>query len=667
MSEDVEILSEWRLEFNDAWSSSSEQRDYCNEDIRFVTTPAAMWEGFLRDQFANRPRFQFDQISGHVDRVYGEWLTNRATVNYRPEVGGNEGDAKILNGLYRKDERRDDGQYAIDAAVLEALQGGYGAFKLATETIDEEENLQHVMFKPLVSAHAMVAFDPNSKRYDKSDARYCYILTEMSRSRAEDMWDTEITSFTTPFDRREFNWNGVRDSIFIAERYEVMEKRKKVFKYRNPLGKEVEYLEDELREEGVIDDLAEQGYEKTGEKRKWIRHVEKSVFSGNTMLEEPRKIPGKHIPVIPIYAYWTFTDGMEYYYGLVRKQKDPQRLLNMQISTLAEVAATSVKEVPIFTPQQIKGHERNWAQAHLGKKNYQLVNPLKDAQGNIIGAGAIDRVSPPNVDPALAALVDITSNQIQSTTGGVPQDVVDPDASGKAILAMQQRVDMGTASIMKNIQRSLKRCGEVYRSIAEDIYDTPRLVTLTGEDDIDFEEQLFKLTVDNETGELKEINDITQGKYEVIVSTGPAYSSMRQQTVEEIRELLTVLPEGSPYTAPLLAVLIENVDGTNIDAVKEFNKRLMLIQGIREPENEEEAALLQQIQSQNDQGDMTQVLLASAAQEQQASAREKETQSLRNLADARLKTAQAMKTEKEAGGQTIDNISKILQPIATIQ
>ena len=104
------------------------------------------------------------------------------------------------------------------------------------------------MFKPLVSAHAMVAFDPNSKRYDKSDARYCYILTEMSRSRAEDMWDTEITSFTTPFDRREFNWNGVRDSIFIAERYEVMEKRKKVFKYRNPLGKEVEYLEDELRE-----------------------------------------------------------------------------------------------------------------------------------------------------------------------------------------------------------------------------------------------------------------------------------------------------------------------------------------------------------------------------------------------------------------------------------
>lgn len=664
---DSELLSKWRVEFNDGWDTTAEQRDDCNEDIRFVTTPSAQWEGFLGEQFANRPRYQFDEVSQEVNRFYGEWLTNRATVKYRPEAGSNVDDAKILNGLYRKDERRNDGQFAIDHGVLEAIQGGYGAFRLSAELEDEddeENNLQHIIFDPLVSAHSMVVWDPNSKRYDKSDAKWCIILTEMDRDSAEDEFGVEISSFATPNDRREFNWSNKKGSIFIAERYGLEKKKTKVFVYRHPVtGEEVEYLKDELQEKGVIDDIADQGYEKIKERKKTIRTVEKAVFSGNTILEEPHKIAGKNIPVIPIYAYWTYTDGEEFFYGMVRKRKDAQRLLNMQVSSLAEIAATSVKQVPIFTPKQVSGHENNWAQAHLGKKNYQLLNPLTDAQGTVIQTGPIGMVSPPVVDPALAALVEVTRGYIQQQAGGVPQDVVDPNASGKAILAMQERVNMNTQSIMKNIQRSLKRAGEIYRSMAEDIYDTPRAITLTGEDDVDFDALLFKLVVDEETGELVEINDVSKGKYETVVDTGPAYSSKRQQTAEEIRGLMSILPPDSPYTAPLLAVLVENIDGTNLDDIKAFNRKLMLTQGLKEPENEEDELVIQQAQQAGQQPTPADELLRATAANEAAKAKRTQTQSLSDVATARLNTAKALTEEQKVTDSKVKNLSTLLQPM----
>ncbi len=675
-SEESVLLSEWRKEFNDEWSKTSEQRDNCNEDIRFVTTPAAQWEGFLREQFANRPRYQFDETSQEVNRFYGEWLTNRSEVRYRPETGTDQSEAKTLNGLYRRDKEKDDGQFSIDHMILEGIQGGFGGMKLLTELEDEDEddNRQFVKFDPIVSAHSMIVFGP-SKRYDKSDAPWCYILSEIDRDQAKKEHGKDITSFTQPNDRREFNWNSGGSSVFIAERYEKKKIKTKILTYRNEAtGEEKDYLLTHLEKAGVLDDLETQGFEKVSERKKTIRVIEKSIFSGDTMIEEPRTIPGKHIPVIPFYAYWTFTDGQEYYYGMVRKMKDPQRLLNMQVSTLAEVAATSVKQVPIFTPDQMAGHQTNWSQAHLGKKNYQQVNPQKDELGKIIAMGPVGLVSPPVVDPALAAMIEVTRGYMQSQTGGAPQDVNDPDASGKAILAVQQRVDMNTQSIMENIQRTLRRIGTVYESIASDINDTVQDVTLIGEDGTDFNTTLNKMVLDKETGEMKQINSISEGRFSVIVDTGPAYASRRQQTVEEIRELMAVLPEGSQYTGPLLGSLIENIDGVGLSDLKEFNKRLMLVQGLRDPENEEEEQLLanlqQQQQEQEGQQDMTQLLIQATAMQAQAEAQERQSKARNNEADTRkklsetkLNLAKVAQTGQSISNDKLDNLVKVVTPV----
>lgn len=656
--DDSKTIGQYRLDFERGRNQIEEQRDMCNEDIRFITTPAAQWEGFLREQFSNRPRFQLDMVSQAVNRFYGEWLTNRSTVKFRPEDGKSEKEADILTGLYRKDERRSGSGFAIDNAILEGIQGGMGAYKISTEYVDdedEENDDQYVTFEPIYSAHSSVVWDPNAKRMDKADAEWCFVLHELDyESYKRQFPDSEPSSFTQINDRREFNWSTNNNTYFIAERYGKVENKTKAISYKHPItGEKRTYYKEEI--EDVVDELADMGFEFIKEKTVTQRYIEKSIISGTSeYLEKPERINGKRIPVIPFYAYWTYTDGQEFFWGLVRDKKDAQRLFNMQVSSLAEIAATSVKQVPIFTPEQVLGHEHNWAQAHLGKKNYQLANPLRNGDGTIAALGPVGTVSPPIVDPALGALMDVTGNYINKETGVAPQEVNDPDASGVAIREAKELVNMNTQSIMKNIDGMLARGGDVYREVAADIYDQPRVMTLLGEDSLESTIQLFETAIDQETGKAIELNDITKGKFEVISSTGPDYSSRRQDTVENLMEIMQTLAptqQGQEYMPALVGMMIDNMDGTNLDDLKKFNNQKMMEMGLKDPETDEEKAYMAQLEKQKEEAPNNDPMMVAAqaeATKAQSDIMDAENKQASNQIDAFGKETDRMKVQVDA-------------------
>lgn len=674
------------MDFERGRNQIEEQRDMCNDDIRFVTTPAAQWEGFLREQFSNRPRFELDMISQSINRFFGEWLTNRSTVKYRPEDGDAEKEADILSGMYRKDERRCGGDFATDNAMLEGIQGGMGAWKYSTEYVDEEDEEnddQYITMEPIYSAHASVVWDPNAKRMDKADAKWCFILHELDRESLEEQFpDADLASFSHVNDRREFNWNSNTNTYFIAERYGVVEARTKTVTYKHPFTDEKRtYYKEEIKD--VIDELSDMGFEFISEKRVKRRTIEKCILGGSSeYLEKPQTIPGKCIPIVPFYAYWTYTDGQEFFWGLVRKLKDAQRLFNMQVSSLAEIAATSVKNVPIFTPDQMSGHENNWSQAHLGKKNYQLASPQRNPDGSIAHLGPVGMVAPPIVDPALGALIDVTGSHVQKETGVAPQEVKDPDASGKAIMAAQQVVNMNTQSIMKNMQKSLRRGGQIYRDIAADIYNNPTTLTLLEEDGTESTVELFESVIDKETGTITYINDITKGKFEVVVDTGPAYASRRQETVENVMEMMRTLgttQQGQEYMPALIGMAVENMDGTNLDDLKEFNNRKMLEQGFKEPKTDEDKEYVDQVlqNNQNNQDPAT-MMATGALLEGQAKVQDAENKRQANIIDSfeaeteRLKViaeaqAKGIKLQDDLQSNQITNVGKHLDNVAKQQ
>lgn len=648
-------IDQYKLDVAKDYNASEDTRVKANEDMRFIGVDGGMWEGFLQDTHnadTRRARLEFDITSDYVMRYVGEWTLNRANVLYtQDDKATTEADAELLNGVYRADFKDNDGQISQDTAVFEAAVCGSGAFKMTTEFVDPEDpenEDQEVVWEPINNAFSHVMWDENAKRPDKADAKRCTVLTGYSKDAFEEAWpDAEPSSAYTPHNYAEFNW-CTREVIYVAERFDIKIEKETVQVWQHVAGNQIKAFN--LEEfELIEDELKAMGWEFVRERKINRRIVEKSIFTGNEFLEEAKKIAGKWIPVIPMYGFRTYVDNVEYTRGLVRKLKDANRTINMGISRMAESSSSSGDTVPIFTRRQVEGLETNWADKT--NKPYQVINDLTDAQGNPIASPPVGYLQPNQVDPNTISILDTVSNFVQRQTGNAPQDSIDPDASGKAINALRKRENLNTQVISDNILQSIKHSGKVYRAIAGEIYTRSQMKKIIGIDGSIKIEQLNIQSLDPQTGNPTQLNDLSRGRFSVDVEVGPQYESQKEATIESIEKVIEKIPENSPYLGPLLAMWMDNIQGTGLKPLKEFNRQLMLKQGLVEPETDEEKQMIQKLQQETDPNDE---LIKAATLQQQAEAKNLEASSVGKIASAQKDLATAEKTKAETADIVVD-------------
>jgi len=648
---DDEKLDKFKLDITRDADLVDEQREQANEDMRFVNVTGGMWEGFLEKDFdTDRVKLEFDIISNYLQRFLGEWDNNRMGVEFKPDDDKTtEDDSDLINGIYRADFRNFSGKLATDLAVEEAATCGYGAMKLATifeDDFDPGNDNQRIEWRPIHNAYNTVFWDEAAQRTDKRDARWCTVLKPFTKDSFEAAYPgKDAVSAYTPDTKAHENGNSsTPELIYIATRYEVVRRREKVFVYNNIETREIEVYTQEDHKL-IEDELKVDEFRTFVRKRSILRgSVEKTIFSGEEILDDTRRIAGKWIPIVPFYGYRAYVDGVEWYRGLVRKLKDAGRLFNMQVSQLAENAASSGQEVPIFTPEQMSNPEITALWADKNNKPYLLADPVLDSEGNIVSVGPVAYSKPPQLDGSTTALLGIVPGFIQDVTGGAPQEVVDPDVSGKAIREMRKLVNLTTSRISSNIAESIAWSGTIYQAMAAEVYTTQRVMRTIGKDGSDGQKQLFKTILDNETGKLVESNTLKGKKFRAYADVGPQYETMREQTVEDLKGMLDVLtnnPSGQQYTPAIIAVLLDNITGVGLDPIKELNRRIMLAQGLVKPENEEEEALVQQLQQP--QEDPQEALMEAAANQQNAEARSLDASSMQKVADAGKKEAETVK------------------------
>jgi hypothetical protein len=92
-----------------------------------------------------------------------------------------------------------------------------------------------------------VYFDPNSKLYDKSDAKWAFVLTADAKEAFEEEYpDKALRLAREPKLKPEFEW-FTPDVVVKAEYYEVEEKSEKLLIFTQILtGNEERWWEDEL-------------------------------------------------------------------------------------------------------------------------------------------------------------------------------------------------------------------------------------------------------------------------------------------------------------------------------------------------------------------------------------------------------------------------------------
>jgi len=655
-------------QFNDIQTALRDERLQCLQDRRFYSLAGSQWEGPLWDIYENKPRFEVNKIMLSVIRIVNEYRNNRITVDYVSKDGENDKLAETCDGMYRADEQDSVADEAYDNAFEEAVGGGFGAWRLRTVYEDEEDEdneYQRIRIEPIFDADSSVFFDLNAKRQDKADAKFCYVVTSMTRASYKEEWGDDPTDWPKIIHQYEFDW-CTPDVVYIAEYYKVEEVNETIRIFRAIDGTEERYRASEFTDDPALEEtLSAIGSVEVRQRKIKRKRVHKYIMSGGKILEDAGYIAGNCIPIVPVYGKRWFVDNVERCMGHVRLAKDAQRLKNMQLSKLGEISALSSVEKPILTPEQVTGHQMMWADDNLRNYPYLLVNPITGPDGSQQISGPVAYTRSPQIPPAMAALLQITEQDMQEILGSSQQaDKMVSNISGKAVEMIQTRLDMQTFIYMSNFAKGMKRCGEIWLSMAKDVYveEGRRMKVINAAEEADMVD-LMKPMV-SETGEVVLENDLSQAKFDVVADVGPSSSSKRQATVRALTGMMAISDD--PETKQVLqAMAMLNMEGEGVGDVRDFFRKKLLRMGVVKPTEQEAEQMMIELQGQPQ--DPNAVFLQAAAEEAIAKAAQARASTIKTVADAglsRAKTAETLaKTSLEQQNLVLTEIEAAQQAV----
>jgi hypothetical protein len=663
-------------EFDRVQSSVRDERLQCLQDRRFYSIAGAQWEGPLGEQYENKPRFEVNKIHLSVIRIINEYRNNRIAVDFVSKDGDtDEKLAETCNGLYRADERDSGAEEAYDNGFEEAVGGGFGAWRLRTAYEDDEndeDERQRIRIEPIYDADSSVFFDLDAKRQDKADAKYCFVLYSMTYEAYKAEWNDDPATWPKEIHQYEFDWD-TPDVVFVAEYYRVEETRETVRIFLTIQGEEERYTQADFDADETLEEtLAAVGTVEVRQKRVKRKRVRKYIMSGGGVLDDMGYIAGKNIPIVPVYGKRWFVDNVERCMGQVRLAKDPQRLKNMQLSKLGEISALSSVEKPILLPEQVSGHQVMWAEDNLRNYPYLLVNPITGPNGETQAAGPVAYTKSPQIPPAMAALLQITESDMAEILGNNQQsDKMVSNISGKAVELIQTRLDMQTFIYMSNMAKAVRRCGEIWLSMAKDIYvEEKRKMKTVGSMEEVGSIELMKPQIDEETGELIYENNLADAIFDVAVDVGPSFSSRRDATVRALTGMMQVTTD--PTTQQVLqAMAIMNMEGEGIGDIKEYFRKQLVQLGVVKPTEEEQQQMME-AQANVQQDAQTTYLLAEAAKSQaqaiQAQANTEYT--LARSEETKAKTAETISNididQRKSAIETAEKIGEALRPSTNV-
>lgn len=513
----------------------------------------------------DRPMLVINETDAYLRQVCNQQRQQRPRINVHAVGNGADAKkAKVIRGMIRHFEVNSNADHAYDTAFEYAVRMGWGYFRMFADYIAPDSFDQDIFFGSIDNPFS-VYFDPHSVMPDGSDAKKCLITDMVAKDtfRAEypdandgagiRSWIEYARGFlqrasgdTSP------EWL-TKDSIRTAEYYYIEQVKDVLYKLSNGGAA----YESELKEPKFRDVLLKNRVSVLSDKKRdSIRNAVKweKVTAFETLAK--RDIPGRYIPVIPVYGTVTILDGKRHRSGLIRLARDPQILLNFETSAFAESVALAPKAKWLMAEGQDEGHENEWTQANTSPLPYLRYNPAV-LQKDGTPAPPPQRLQPEAPPEGIMAAMANASSGLQKVLGMFdPEIQARTNKSGKAINAEQQQSDQSNFHYYDNLTRSLEHAGRIALSWIPTYFDLQRAQRIIGDDGrpsmvtinqpgqnpvMDAQGQPM---VDEDGKAIMEVlNDVRIGTYDVVMDTGPGYNSKRQQAVEMMTMLFAKDPE----------------------------------------------------------------------------------------------------------------------------
>ena len=596
-----------RERFEDASNACLTLYAKAQDDFEFAWVDGKQWDdnlGVLRD---GRPKYEFNILRQTIKQVINDNRQSTPSIKVRAVEDGDVEIAEIRQGLIRNIEMQSNADQCYDWGGMYAITSGFGCWRVATQYASDDSFDQDICIKRIENPFS-VYFDPSARELNRSDARYAFIEMRIPKAEYRRRWpQAEVVQFDSKMNRDGGYYGGWydNDDVRIVEYWQKHKDKRKIYllsdgkvvlaQEKDADGKEIGF--DSIREVAAnlpepitIENEREVDYDR----------ITYEICSGDETLEGPFDWAGKYIPIVPCWGDIVSVRGADYWYGMVRHSRDAQLLFNYGQSNLVEVIAKQPNAPWLYTPKMIEGHDQAWAESSVNNSPGLPYNPDPDAPG-----GKPMREMPPQFPNAWFDLARINNDNLKAVTGihDASLGKQSNETSGRAIIARQQEGDVATYDYSDNIVRAVQYTGIIINDLIPHIYDAEREIRVLGDD---MSEKYVKVNkpievpvkdpatglpeIDMLTGQIKtkweKINDLTVGKYDVEVTTGPSYTTMRMETLNAMSELAR-----APGPSGLLGAygVMKYMDVPGMDKFAATMRKMLIAQGVPfEPEEGEE-------------------------------------------------------------------------------
>lgn len=498
----------------------------------------------------NTPELTINLTDALVRRVVNNIKQQRPRGKAHPVGDGADVEtAEIINGIGRHVEYRSEASVAYDQSADSSVTAGFGYCRLLAEYEASDSFRKDLRILPIRNIFT-VYMDPGAILPAGQDMNWCLISTKMKRTEYKRLYPKADNAQWNNVGREADNeeWED-KEEIRLAEYFRIREKVETLHRVQNAQGEEQSVFESDLAPK-EREKLASLSLEKRDAMR---RRVEWFRLNGTKVVERAQ-LPGTTIPVFRCEGNVADIDGKVMRRGMVEAMMDPQRMVDYGETAKIKRLGLSPQSPWVVAEGQLDGHPE-WDDDNRAAHTVLTYKPVTvmTAQGEQV-LPPPQREPPAQVEAGFSEFVQNMRTNLLAVAG-MPnepgQDMQGQVVSGKAISKRQGLSDQSHFQYYDNLTLMI---AQVWRCMLEWIpvvYSEPgRIARVIGEDGTPDMKTLNE-SVD-EGGEQIIRNNLTVGRYDVVMDTGPGYETRREEGSENLIALLQVeaLAEIIAKTAP---------------------------------------------------------------------------------------------------------------------
>jgi hypothetical protein len=473
----------------------------------------------------DKPCLTFNQFPRFVNQVVNEFRKNPPQIKVRPvDSQADPATAEMFGGLIRNIEDQSQSNQVYENQGKTAVIGGWGVVKVNYDYYDQNSYYPEIRIEGVEDPlHAIPG--PYTKP-DGSDAEY-WIETKLVTKKEFTDSDYEDADWDLEIGAADDKWREDTKLRIGVYWYYVDEKRILA-----------------LTDKGATIDVtkgAPLDAQIVSQKERTVKAVRRATMTGNRVLLD-EAWPGSMIPLVPVIGEEIRFDGRVYRYGMVKNGLDAQMAYNMIRSTVIEKASLGPHAPWVGPDTAFKGYEDVWNTA----------NTANHAWLPFGGQVSPVRTITETVSQGEMALAGAAAEDLQATMGitDAGLGMSHPGDAAATVLLKQKEADTSVFNWTDNLARAVQSVGRILVDLLPKVYNSQRYARIKG---VDQQTKLVQLNTEyiDEDG-IQRFYDLSRGCYDVSVSVGQSFSTMREESANAMLEMIRTDPNLAQVLGPRL-------------------------------------------------------------------------------------------------------------------